>query len=162
MPIHEIREQSGVQPPSKVQGHVRIDEKRLEKVCQEFESILMHQMMKGARQTLFKTGFMEESKERELFQSFFDEEISKVISKRGGLGLGRMLFQQFGKKRENALSTKEVRNSHDGLEKRDGSLISPPRAGGVELSPTHQRDQKRGPMSEGRGDRAPDAIGQGD
>lgn len=98
MPINEIRERPGSWNSSKIQGHGRIDEKRLEKACQEFESILIHQMMKTMRQTIPRTGFMAEGKERNIFQALFDEEISKNISKRGGLGLGKMLLRQMEKK----------------------------------------------------------------
>lgn len=94
MPIDLIREPSHTFSPLEGGNHRKIDEKRLEKACQEFESILIHQMMKAMRQTVTTTGFMTEEKERKIFQALFDEEISKVISKRGGLGIGKMLYQQ--------------------------------------------------------------------
>jgi len=98
MPINEIRGRPGPWNSSKVQGQGQIDEKRLEKACQEFESILIHQMMKTMRQTIPRTGFMAEGKDRNIFQALFDEEISKNISKSGGLGLGKMLLRQMEKK----------------------------------------------------------------
>lgn len=94
MPIDLIREQSHSFSPPEGGTHRKIDEKRLEKACQEFESILIHQMMKTMRQAVPMTGFMTEGKERKVFQALFDEEISKVISKRGGLGVGKMLHRQ--------------------------------------------------------------------
>jgi Rod binding domain-containing protein len=98
MPINEIRERPGSWNSPEVQGHGRIDEKRLEKACQEFESIFIHQMMKAMRQTVPRTGFMAEGKERNIFQALFDEEISKIISKRGGLGVGKTLYRQMERK----------------------------------------------------------------
>ncbi len=98
MPIDHIRERSHSFPSQEGQGAGKVDEKRLEKACQEFESIFIHQMMKTMRQTIPRTGFMTEGKERNIFQALFDEEISKNISKSGGLGLGKMLHRQMEKK----------------------------------------------------------------
>jgi len=46
------------------------------------------------RQTIPQTGLMGEGKERNIFQALFDEEVSKNITKRGGLGMGKMLYEQ--------------------------------------------------------------------
>jgi Rod binding domain-containing protein len=143
-------------------GAGKVDEKRLEKACQEFESLFIHQMMKTMRQTVPRTGFMGEGKERNIFQALFDEEISKAISKRGGMGLGKMLYQQMQKRGGEGLLRKETLNNNEGLEKRDGSLISASRSGGFKLSPADQRDKGRGEMPAGRGDRIADPVGQGD
>jgi flagellar protein FlgJ len=94
MPINEIREQPETWNSSNVQVSGRIDEKRLEKACQEFESIFIHQMMKTMRQTVPQTGFMGEGTERNIFQALFDEEMSKTIGKSGRLGLGKVIYNQ--------------------------------------------------------------------
>lgn len=94
MPIEQVREASHA--PS-LQGGVDrkpLDEKKLEKACLEFESIFIHQMLKSMRQTIPQTGLMGEGKERNIFQALFDEEVSKNITKRGGLGMGKMLYEQ--------------------------------------------------------------------
>ncbi len=98
MPIDLIRGSSHSLPPPEGGNRKKDDEKRLERVCQEFESLLIHQMMKTMRHTIPETGFLAEGKERKIFQALFDEEISKIASKRGGLGLGKMLYLQMLKR----------------------------------------------------------------
>ncbi len=79
----------------------RINKNELQKVCQDFESIFIHQMIKAMRKTVPKTGFFGKASGEELFESFFDTELSKVISKKGGFGIGRMLYESFIKRIEN-------------------------------------------------------------
>jgi flagellar protein FlgJ len=94
LPISHIRERSHPFPSQSGENHGRIDEKRLEKACQEFESIFIHQMMKTMRQTVPQTGFMGEGMERNIFQALFDEEMSKTIGRSGRLGLGKVIYNQ--------------------------------------------------------------------
>jgi len=79
------------------QGDKRIDEERLKKACSDFESIFIHQVLKSMRQTVPQTGFFGEGPEKEIFQSFFDQELSKSLAQQGGLGLGNRLYRQMMK-----------------------------------------------------------------
>lgn len=66
----------------------------------DFESLFLLQMLKSMRKTIPKTGFLGEGQEKQIFESLFDEELSKNIAKRGGLGLGKILYKQMVKERE--------------------------------------------------------------
>jgi flagellar protein FlgJ len=74
---------------------------KLEKVCLEFESIFIREMMKAMRKTIPKTGFFGNDSRKEIFESLFDAEISKAISNRGGLGIGKLMYRNMLKKIEN-------------------------------------------------------------
>ena len=101
MPIYEIRGPASHLNLSKSQNSDLIDQKRLQTACQEFEAIFIHQMIKAMRKSIPQTGgWMERGREREIFQTLFDEEISKSISKRGGFGIGKGLYLQMQKKIE--------------------------------------------------------------
>ncbi|MBM4339165.1 MAG: hypothetical protein FJ110_06450 [Deltaproteobacteria bacterium] len=106
MPIEITKEPSPPFSPLERGNHRKNDEKRLEKACMEFESILIYQMIKTMRQTIPQAGFMPDSKERNIFQGLFDEEISRAVSKRGGLGVGKTLYQQM-RKNKGEILTKE-------------------------------------------------------
>lgn len=69
------------------------DERKLLEVCKDFESIFVNMMIKQMRKTVVDSGFTEKSNAREIFESMYDEEIVKNISKNGqGIGLAKVMF----------------------------------------------------------------------
>ena len=70
----------------------------LKEACQDFESIFLYFLLKQMRSTVPKTGFISGGKAEEVFQQMLDEELAKEMAKAGGIGLGKMLEEQFGKK----------------------------------------------------------------
>lgn len=74
-------------------------DKELMDVCRDFESIFIHMMLKEMRKTIPDSGFVEKSTASKIFEDMFDEEISKETSKGEGIGLARVLYDQF--KRQN-------------------------------------------------------------
>jgi len=70
------------------------DDKKLLQTCRDFESIFVNQLMKEMRKTVPKDGLIPTSEEEELFTGMFDEEVSKMISQSGRMGLAEMMFEQ--------------------------------------------------------------------
>lgn len=94
LPIELIRPSSipgssGEGPKSK-----RIDEGKLKKVCADFESIFIAQMLKVMRQTIPKSGLLDGGSQQSMYLSLFDEELSKIFARNGGMGLEKMLYQK--------------------------------------------------------------------
>lgn len=79
------------------------DEKRLEEACAEFESLFIYQVMKQMRKTIVQTKLISGGKGEEIFTSMMDEEISKQVSLRQGLGLRDVLIEQLTGKRGKVL-----------------------------------------------------------
>ena len=77
----------------------RTDQDRLKKACADFESIFIRQILQSMRQTIPEGGFIKGGPEKEIFQSLFDEELSKKIAGGRGWGLGRMLYKQLLERR---------------------------------------------------------------
>jgi peptidoglycan hydrolase FlgJ len=99
MPIRSITEVLS-HPPAKVDDQKKIDEDKLKKTCMDFESIFIQHLLKSMRQTIPQSGVFGESSQKNLFQSFFDQELSRNLANQRGLGIGKMLFDQMRKKRE--------------------------------------------------------------
>jgi Rod binding domain-containing protein len=78
-------------------GVNKIDEGKLKKVCGDFESIFIAQMLKEMRKTIPKSGLLDGGSQQDMYLSLFDEELSKNLAKRGGLGLGKILYQNIMK-----------------------------------------------------------------
>ena len=71
-----------------------IDEEKLRKACTDFESIFLNQILQAMRQTIPHGGFLKEGPEKDIFQSLFDQELSRSLAGRKGMGLGEMIFRQ--------------------------------------------------------------------
>ncbi|BEP30229.1 rod-binding protein [Helicovermis profundi] len=78
------------------------DKSELKKVAEDFESIFINMMFKSMRgSSENKDGFIEKSNARSMFESMYDEELSKVISKSGGFGISDMIYKSLNKNIEN-------------------------------------------------------------
>jgi flagellar protein FlgJ len=88
----------GVSQPAKsdlsVQDRAKLE--TLRKACKDFESILVHMLLKNMRATLprSKGAGMQE----EIYTSIGDLELARSVAHGRGLGLGDMLFRELSKK----------------------------------------------------------------
>jgi flagellar protein FlgJ len=80
-------------PLGKGTGVKNLDEGKLKKACEDFESIFISKILKVMRQSIPKTGLLDGGSQQDMYLSLFDEELSKSMAKRGGMGLGKILYQ---------------------------------------------------------------------
>lgn len=66
---------------------------KLQKVCTEFEAILITYMLKSMRSTVEKDGLFGNSTERQIMDAMFDENLALGIAKGGGIGLAEIIFK---------------------------------------------------------------------
>lgn len=96
LPINPLSPQSFSLPfQGKEAKEVR--EEKLRKACGDFEALFMARIFKMMRQTVTKSDFLGGGLNQDLFLSLFDEELSRSLAKKGGLGVGRMLYQHLTK-----------------------------------------------------------------
>ena len=99
----------------KESGVKRSDEGKLRKACEDFESIFISQMLKAMRQTIPKSGLLDGGSQQDTYLSLFDEELSKSMAKRGGIGLGKILYQNILNQEKNRnLAPVELSAAPDG------------------------------------------------
>ena len=79
------------------------EETTLREACTEFESLFIYQVMKQMRKTLPQTKLIDGGKGEEIFTSMMDEELSRQMSSRQGMGLKDVLVEQLSGKREGVL-----------------------------------------------------------
>lgn len=72
------------------------EDKRLKEVCQDFEAIFIHMMLKSGRDTVSEGGLVEKSNATKMFEDMHDQEMSTLMSKSedGGMGVAKMLYEQ--------------------------------------------------------------------
>lgn len=74
------------------------DDEALKKACREFESIFLSIMFKEMKKTVPENGLIEKTTGTKIFEEMYIEELSKeVANNNGGLGIGKMLYEQFKK-----------------------------------------------------------------
>ena len=73
---------------------------RLKRTCTEFESIFITYMLKSMRNTLVEDGLFGKTNEAKIVNSMFDEKLALGIARGGGIGLGRMLFEELKTKND--------------------------------------------------------------
>lgn len=70
---------------------------RLRKVSQEFEGILLQQMMKSMRNSVMKSDLMGNRNAEDMFQSMLDDEYTKKTAAQEKYGLASKIFEQLKK-----------------------------------------------------------------
>jgi len=79
-------------------------ETKMREAGQDFEAIFLHQLLKQMRSTVPKEGLLH-SRDQEFWQSHFDAEMSVLLARAGGIGLGEIIFQQL---REHQIKASET------------------------------------------------------
>jgi flagellar protein FlgJ len=69
------------------------DEKALKQAAQDFESVLLSQMLQTMRQTVDESGLLESSGGDQI-QSLFYTQLAEHVSRQGGLGLWKQIYRQ--------------------------------------------------------------------
>ena len=69
-------------------------ELKLKKACNDFEAIIIKQMLTTMRKSIPKGGLFESGYEHEMFQSMQDDELAKSIAHGKGMGIAEALYDQ--------------------------------------------------------------------
>jgi flagellar protein FlgJ len=90
--------------PQKVMGELEDKEaekeKKLRKVCADFESIFTYYMFKTMRQSIPQSGYFKQSPGKDAYNMLFDQKVAEEMANKGkGSGLQQTLFEQLNKRR---------------------------------------------------------------
>ncbi len=103
-------------------GEKQINPKKaLRRACQEFESLLWHEVLKGFEATIPRSGLFPENLEAQLYRDLFYQELAREMAGRG-TGIADLLYQDLVQKMHLESSEKELRFPTQNAEKggRDG------------------------------------------
>ncbi len=92
-------------------GAEKLDREKLHKACTDFESLLIYQMMKFMRQSVPQNGFLGGGPGQDIYQGLFDQELSKSLARRSGLGIGEKIYRQMIQRAEKEPSTAQELNA---------------------------------------------------
>ena len=71
-------------------------EKNIEKVARDFESVFINKLFESMRKAIPKSGLFDSSA-MDMFQSMTDQEMSKKMSERKGMGIGEMVYKDLSR-----------------------------------------------------------------
>lgn len=77
------------------QNMPRNDPTALRKVAEEFEALLMEQMMREMRKTVPESELFENRKGEEIFREMLDGEYVHLMMQRGGIGIADLLMKDW-------------------------------------------------------------------
>lgn len=72
----------------------KLNDQALKKACSEFEGLMLNMVLKGMRRTVNRSGFLDGGQGEKIFQDMYDQEITNQASMSGGVGFGKMLYDQ--------------------------------------------------------------------
>jgi Rod binding domain-containing protein len=100
LPIHPKTEGPQRFPLDTQGGKKKLDRDKLKKSCADFEALFTQQLLKSMRQTTLRSDVMGKGAGKDMYESLFDQELSKSLAKRGGLGLGMMMYNRMVRQEE--------------------------------------------------------------
>jgi len=65
--------------------------------CQEFEALLLQQMLRAMSGTLTSGGMFGTAAGSGIYQELFESELAQSMSRTGGVGLAQILFKQMNR-----------------------------------------------------------------
>ena len=69
-------------------------ETELKKACQNFEAIILQQMLTAMRKSVPKDGLLDSGYAQDMYQSMYDEGLAKEMANGRGIGLADTLYHQ--------------------------------------------------------------------
>lgn len=70
------------------------DREALKQACQDFEAIFINMLFKQMRETIPEQGYLEHGMGMDMFEEIMDMETARDMARKGGFGLGRLLYEQ--------------------------------------------------------------------
>ncbi len=78
----------------------QMDPEKLRKACTEFESVFINEILKFMRKTIPATSLGGNGAGKDIYQTLFDQGVSKNLAQRGGLKIGEMVYRQMIRQHE--------------------------------------------------------------
>jgi len=75
-------------------NNLSASQKSLKAVSEEFEALFLQQLLQQMRKTVPESDLFGDRKAEKLFESLLDEEMSLEMSRAGGIGLSKIIYEQ--------------------------------------------------------------------
>lgn len=103
----------------------------LVEAAREFESLLLNMMMKSMRESVPENDLFGDGSKVRMYEEMRDTELAGVMARQGGIGLARLIVDQFRGREEEGLDA--LRQAGGGIQKAEDSYRANSRLGDLEL-----------------------------
>jgi len=95
----EINAKASVQSLTRIgTSPANSNKETLRDACQEFEALLMQNMLKGMRATVPESGLLDKDASHDMYADLIDIQVARGIAgQRGGMGIADALYRQLQK-----------------------------------------------------------------
>lgn len=76
------------------------EKKELQKVCADFEGVLLNYMFQAMKKTVGDGGLFGDNFRKDMYESLFFEKLSQKVAETRGVGIGESLYRQLSAKTE--------------------------------------------------------------
>ncbi len=83
-------------------GQSKHQNDKLRDVCEQFEAYFAAELLKTVRESGHFEGVLKQSRAEKIFGAQRDDELARVLAKRGALGIGRLLYDELSPRLEAA------------------------------------------------------------
>lgn len=84
------------------------EDAKLKKTCQDFESLLVQQMLSAMRQTVQKSDVFGSREKEDTFQGMLDQEMAVQMSRTGSIKIADVLYKQLSSENDKAASSEPI------------------------------------------------------
>ena len=76
----------------------KMDDRRMRAIADEFETLIMRQLLKEMRKTVPHEGYIEQSFSTEMYMEIVDDHLARQLAESNELGLDRMIYEELKEK----------------------------------------------------------------
>ena len=87
--------------------------KQMHEVGNQFETMVLRQLLKEMRKTVPNDGFLERSNATEMYTDIADDYMSEQMAEKGALGIGDLIFNELKEKNDKLATKEEIEKKKD-------------------------------------------------
>lgn len=110
MQIQNVQQTAAGTPQAKKiakAGVLSAEDKKLKAACQDMEAVFLNMLLSEMRKSVPKDSLFGSSNADEIMKSMLDSELTKGMSKAGGIGLADMMYRQLSSNVNNVNTTQK-------------------------------------------------------
>ena len=90
----------------------KMDDRQMRAIADEFETLIMRQLLKEMRKTVPHEGYIEQSFSTEMYMEIVDDHLARQLAETNELGLDRLIYEELKAKNEK-IATPDERPAQD-------------------------------------------------
>ena len=103
----------------------KMDDRQMRAIADEFETLIMRQLLKEMRKTVPHDGYIEQSFSTEMYMEIVDDHLARQLAETNELGLDRMIYEELKEKNRQLVTPAELHVQKTNQELQTETTYSP-------------------------------------